>query len=92
MESSMTKTLDMTEIFSCWIRGNWNLSSNSELDGCFWIIGRVGFQTLKYGNEFDVFGDIKINSCEFFLELQGNSYDNIGKDKDSWKTVKQYFT
>ncbi|CAB4385433.1 unnamed protein product [Rhizophagus irregularis] len=26
--------------------------SNSELDGCFWIIGRVGLQTLKYGNEF----------------------------------------
>ncbi|CAB4433226.1 unnamed protein product [Rhizophagus irregularis] len=35
----------------------------------------------------DVFGDIKINSCEFFLALQGNSHDNIGKDKDSWKTV-----
>ncbi|CAB4385469.1 unnamed protein product [Rhizophagus irregularis] len=51
MESSMTKTLDMTEIFSCWIRGNW---SNSELDGCFWIIGRVGLQTLKYGNEFEI--------------------------------------
>ncbi|CAB4426287.1 unnamed protein product [Rhizophagus irregularis] len=95
MESSMTKTLDIdfqlldTRELEPLVNDE---ESNSELDGCFWIIGRVGFQTLKYGNEFDVFGDIKINSCEFFLELQGNSYDNIGKDKDSWKTVKQYFT
>ncbi|CAB4390539.1 unnamed protein product [Rhizophagus irregularis] len=84
MESSMTKTLDMTEIFSCWIRGNWNLSSNSELDGCFWIIGRVGLQTLKYGNEFELQGNSYVSNCCY--------KDNIGKDKDSWKTVKQYFT
>ncbi|CAB4426566.1 unnamed protein product [Rhizophagus irregularis] len=85
MESSMTKTLDI----------DFQLLDTRELEPLVNDKEFITVTNLVREASFvytDVFGDIKINSCEFFLELQGNSYDNIGKDKDSWKTVKQYFT
>ncbi|RGB37378.1 hypothetical protein C1646_666249 [Rhizophagus diaphanus] len=66
---------------------NYNIFS----DGCFWIIGRIGLQALKCVNDlFDVFGDIKINSCEFFLALQGNSHESnyCHKDKITLEKTK----
>ncbi|CAB4381840.1 unnamed protein product [Rhizophagus irregularis] len=32
-------------------------------DDCFWIIGRVGLQALKYGNKFTLQGNSHVSNC-----------------------------